>query len=122
MGGVCRRAVGTLILMAERGYRDGMRLAWFLATLAVPGWFTVTFRSIAVDAVTGVAIATLLALFARPFAGHAHDLGAERRADRRRGRLTGLLSDALNRILIPGTVLEAGSHRGFFPTSSAGCS
>jgi hypothetical protein len=97
--------IGTLILMGERGWRDGMRLAWFLATLAVPWWFTVSFRSIAVDAMTGVAIATLLALFTRPFAG-----------TRTTWMLsdvlivavvaTGVISDGVNRILIPGTVLE----------------
>ena len=97
--------VGTLVLMADRGFHDGLRLAWFLATLAVPGWFAITFRSIGLDAVTGVTVATLLALLGRPYAG---------------GRPTWVLtdfllasvvlscivSDALNRILIPGTVVE----------------
>jgi len=97
--------VGTLVLMGERGYRDGMRLAWFLATLAVPWWFTVPFKSIAVDAMTGVAIATLLALFTRPFTG-----------TRTTWMLTdllvvavvaaGVISDGVNRILIPGTIVE----------------
>ena len=44
--------VGTLVLMADRGFKDGLRLAWFLATLAVPGWFAFTFRSVGLDAVT----------------------------------------------------------------------
>src|SRR5262245_9106708 len=96
--------IGSLVLMAERGYRDGMRLAWFLATLAIPGWFTVSFRSITLDAMTGVAIATLVTLAFRPFSGT---------------RTTWVLSDLLviavvvagviwdggNRVLIPGTVL-----------------
>src|SRR4051812_43866511 len=61
--------VGTLILMADRGVKDGLRLAWFIATLAVPAWFTVTFRSIGLDAVTGIAVATLVTLLTRPFSG-----------------------------------------------------
>jgi hypothetical protein len=97
--------VGTLVLMADRGFKDGLRLAWFLATLAVPGWFAVTFRSIGLDAVTGVATATLGALMVRPFTGARTTwvLG-----DLLLGSiiLACILSDALNRILIPGTVLE----------------
>ncbi len=27
--------IGTLLVVSERGYRDGMRIAWFAATLAV---------------------------------------------------------------------------------------
>jgi len=97
--------LGTLVLMADRGFRDGMHLAWFLVTLAIPGWFTVTFRSITLDAVTGMAVATVLVLLLRPFPGA-------------RSRwvlsdvlvcgivLAGLVSDAVNRLLIPGTVFE----------------
>jgi hypothetical protein len=97
--------VGTLVLMAERGYRDGMRLAWFLATLAVPGWFTVAFRSITLDAMTGVAIATLLTLAFRPFSGTRStwvlsDLLLVAVV------MAGVISDGVNRVLIPGTVLE----------------
>jgi hypothetical protein len=97
--------VGTLVLMADRGFRDGLRLAWFLATLAVPFWFHVTFRSVGLDAVTGVAVATLAALLGQPFTG-----------SRTTWMLSDvllvsiilacILSDALNRILIPGTILE----------------
>ncbi|HKB03987.1 MAG TPA: hypothetical protein VKD90_17320 [Gemmataceae bacterium] len=97
--------VGTLVLMAERGYRDGMKVAWFAATLAVPGWLTVSFRSIAVDAITGVTLATLIATLRQPFAGSRTRwvlcdvlVGAF--------VLTCVLSDAVNRILIPGTVIE----------------
>jgi hypothetical protein len=97
--------VGTLVLMADRGFHDGLRLAWFLATLAVPGWFNIIFRSIGLDAVTGVATATLIALMGRPFAGARTTwvltdllLGT--------AILSAILSDALNRILIPGTVFE----------------
>jgi hypothetical protein len=97
--------VGTWVLMADRGFRDGMRLAWFLATLAVPAWFTVTFRSITLDAITGVTSATALALLFRPFEG------ARTRwvlSDVLVGGivLAGIVSDALNRILIPGTIFE----------------
>lgn len=97
--------LGTLILMAERGYRDGMRLAWFLATLAVPGWFFASFRSITVDAMTGMALATLLAMCFRPFSGTRttwvlSDLLLVAVI------LAGVISDAVNRTLIPGTVLE----------------
>jgi hypothetical protein len=96
---------GTLMLISERGYRDGMKLGWFLATLAVPGWLSVSFRSITLDAITGVVLGTLIAALGRPFEGA-------------RGRwvlsdvlvaavvLSCVLSDALNRILIPGTVIE----------------
>lgn len=96
---------GTLVLMADRGFKDGLRLAWFLATLAVPFWFTVTFRSVTLDAVTGVAVATLFALMGRPYTGNRPvwmltDLLVVGVV------LSGILSDALNRILIPGTVLE----------------
>ena len=42
--------VGTLVLMADRGFKDGTSLAWFLATLAVPAWFNVFLRSITLDA------------------------------------------------------------------------
>lgn len=96
---------GTLVLMAERGFHDGLRRAWFIATLAVPGWFFVALRSITLDAVTGVGLATLLAALFRPFPG-----------SRTRPVLSDLLvvaivlaavaSDAINRLLIPGTVLE----------------
>jgi hypothetical protein len=96
---------GTLVLMSERGYRDGMRTAWFLASLAVPGWFTVTFRSLTFDAVSGVALATLVVTFLRPFPGSQSRwvlsdllLGAV--------VLAGFISDAANRMLIPGTVLD----------------
>jgi hypothetical protein len=97
--------VGTLVLMAERGYRDGMKVAWFAVTLAVPAWLTVSFRSIAVDAITGVTLANLIATLRQPFAG-----------SRTRWVLCDLLvaafvvtcvvSDAVNRILIPGTIIE----------------
>jgi hypothetical protein len=97
--------VGTLLIMSERGYRDGMRIAWFTATLAIPWWFTVTFRSIGLEAVTGVALGTLIATLVRPFTG------ARTRwmlSDLLLGSLvlSGVISDALNRTLIPGTVLE----------------
>lgn len=97
--------VGTLVLLADRGFHDGLRLAWFLATLAVPGWFAVTFRSIGLDAVTGVAVATLVALMGRPFTGGRP---VWMWTDLLLGSviLSCVLSDALNRILIPGTVLE----------------
>src|SRR5690348_2868716 len=97
--------VGTLVLMADRGFHDGLRLAWFLATLAVPGWFNVIFRSIGLDAVTGVAVATLVALMGRPFAGARTTWVL---TDLLLGTviLSAILSDALNRILIPGTVFE----------------
>jgi hypothetical protein len=97
--------VGTLVLMADRGYHEGLRLAWFLATLAVPGWFTVIFRSISLDAVSGVAVGTFAAMLARPFHGVRTTwvlsdllvLGIV---------VSGVISDATNRILIPGTVIE----------------
>jgi hypothetical protein len=97
--------VGTLVLMAEYGYRDGMKFAWFAATLAVPGWLNATFRSVGVDAVTGVALATLLATLARPFPGARTRWAL---SDVLVGVLVlaCLLSDAVNRILIPGTVVE----------------
>jgi O-antigen ligase len=96
---------GTLVLMAERGYRDGMKFAWFAATLAVPAWLTVSFRSVGLDAITGVTLATCVATLSRPFAG------ARTRwvlSDLLVGAfvLACILSDALNRVLIPGTVLE----------------
>ena len=96
--------LGTLVLMAERGYRDGMRLAWFLATLAVPGWFFVSFRSVTVDAMTGVALATLLAMCFRPFSGTrttwvVSDLLLIAVI------LAGVISDAVNRTLIRGRSL-----------------
>ena len=97
--------LGTLLLMSERGYLDGMRTAWFVATLAIPAWFAVTIRSITLDAVTGVGLAAILATLVRPFAGA-----------RSRWVLTDLLigavvtaaivSDIVNRKLIPGTVVE----------------
>lgn len=97
--------IGTLILIGERGYHNGLRVAWFVVTLAVPGWFIVQFRSITLDAVTGVGLAVLLATLVRPYSG-----------SRVRWVLTDLLmaavvlsailSDALNRILIPGTVVD----------------
>jgi hypothetical protein len=97
--------IGTLILIGERGYHNGLRAAWFLATLAIPGWFIVQFRSITLDAVTGVGLAVLLSTLVRPPS-----------AVRVRWVLTDLLmgaivlsaiiSDAFNRILIPGTVVD----------------
>lgn len=97
--------VGTWVLMADRGFHDGLRLAWFLATLAVPFWFKLTFRSVGLDAVTGVAVATLVALMGRPFIGSRTTWVL---SDLLLGCivLSALLSDALNRILIPGSVLE----------------
>jgi hypothetical protein len=97
--------VGTLVLMADRGFKDGMRLAWFLATLAVPGWFYVIFRSITLDAMTGVAVATFAVLLARPFTGLrttwvVSDFLVALLV------LSAIAADAVNRILIPGTVLE----------------
>jgi hypothetical protein len=97
--------VGTLVLMADRGFKDGLRLAWFLATLAVPCWFNVFLRSITLDAMTGVALATLAALLSRPFTGvrttwALSDLLLAVLI------LTSIASDTVNRILIPGTVLE----------------
>ncbi len=97
--------VGTLVLIADRGFHDGLRLAWFLATLAVPGWFNVIFRSIGLDAMTGVGVATLVALLVRPFHGVRTNWVL---SDLLLGTviLSALVSDALNRILIPGTVFE----------------
>jgi hypothetical protein len=97
--------VGTLVLMAERGYRDGMKVAWFAATLAVPAWLTVSFRSIGLDAITGVTLATVVATLARPFRGSQTRWVL---CDLLVGVfvVTCALSDAVNRILIPGTVLE----------------
>ena len=97
--------VGTLLIMSERGYRDGMRIAWFITTLAIPWWFTVTFRSIVLEAVTGVALGTLIATFLRPFSGVRTRWML---SDFLLGGivLAGVLSDATNRTLIPGTVLE----------------
>lgn len=97
--------VGTLVLMAERGYRDGMKIAWFAATLAVPAWLTVSFRSVALDAITGVTLATFVATLTRPFAGTRTRWMV---SDLLVGAfvLTCVVSDALNRSLIPGTVLE----------------
>jgi hypothetical protein len=97
--------VATLILIGERGYYVGMRAAWFIATLAVPGWFIVNFRSVRLDAVTGVALATLLSTLLRPYSGARtrwvlSDLLIAGIV------LTAILSDALNRMLIPGTVIE----------------
>jgi hypothetical protein len=97
--------VGTLVLISERGYHGGLRAAWFVATLAVPWWLLVKFRSIELDAATGVALGALLATFVRPFVGA-----------RTRWVLSDLLlvavvlaaiaSDVWNRTLIPGTVIE----------------
>ena len=97
--------VGTLVLMADRGFSDGLRLAWFLATLAVPGWFAITFRSIGLDAVAGVAVAALIALLNRPYTG-ARPTWVLTDLLLAGVVLSALVSDALNRILIPGTVLE----------------
>lgn len=97
--------IGTLILVAERGYHNGLRAAWFIATLAVPSWLIVQFRSITLDAVTGVGFGTLFATLVRPY-------------DAARVRwvlsdlliagvvLSAIVSDAFNRSLIPGTVLD----------------
>ena len=97
--------VGTLVLMADRGFHDGLRLAWFLATLAVPGWFNVIFRSIGLDAVTGVGVATVIALMGRPFTGTRTTWVL---SDLLLGTVivSAIIADALNRILIPGTVFE----------------
>jgi hypothetical protein len=97
--------VGTLILISERGFRDGMRMAWFLATLAVPGWFTVGFRSVALDAITGMSLATFVAMLRQPFHGKRStwmlsDLLLVAVV------IVAIVSDAFNRVLIPGTVLE----------------
>jgi hypothetical protein len=96
---------GTWMLVAARGYADGTKIAWFVATLAVPGWLIANFRSISLDAVTGVALAMLLATLNRPYSGTRPrwvlcDLMVALVV------LTAILSDALNRILIPGTVIE----------------
>ncbi|HEX3151191.1 MAG TPA: hypothetical protein VHR66_24145, partial [Gemmataceae bacterium] len=97
--------IGTLVLMADRGVKDGLRLAWFIATLAVPAWFTVSIRSIGLDAVTGIALATWIALLTRPFTGVRTKwmmsdllLGAM--------ILSCIVADLKNQLLIPGTVLE----------------
>ncbi len=97
--------LGTLILISERGFHEGMRTAWFLATLSVPTWFIVQFRSVTLDAISGVGMATLLAAFFRPYSGAGSrwvlsDLLLAGVV------LSALLSDATNRILIPGTVLD----------------
>jgi hypothetical protein len=97
--------VGTLILISERGFRDGMRMAWFLATLAVPWWFTVGFRSVALDGVTGMSLATFVAMFGRPFHGNRSTWML---SDLLLGVVVvvAIISDALNRVLIPGTIVE----------------
>ena len=96
---------GSLVLMSERGYRDGMRIAWFIATLAIPAWFAVKFRSVTFDTVSGVALGVLIATLFRPFSGLRtrwvlSDLliGAV--------VLTAYASDVVNRALIPGTMLD----------------
>lgn len=96
---------GTLYLVSERGFRDGMRIAWFLATLAVPGWFTVAFRSVALDAITGMCLATLVAMLRQPYHGQR---ATWLLSDLLLGLVViiAILSDALNRVLIPGTVVE----------------
>jgi len=97
--------IGTLLLMSERGYRDSIRVAWFAATLAVPAWFHLSFRSVDLGAITGVGLATVLATLFRPFEGT-------------RSRwvildllllfivLSATISEVVNRTLIPGTIFE----------------
>jgi hypothetical protein len=97
--------VGTLVMMAHRGFKDGLRLAWFVATLAVPCWFNLFLRSITLDAMTGVALATFAALLVRPFRG-VRTNWAVSDVTLAVLILTCILSDAVNRILIPGTVIE----------------
>jgi hypothetical protein len=96
---------GALALMADRGYRDGMKLAWFIVTLAVPGWFVVTFRSVSVDGITGVALAILLATLYQPLTGFRPRWAI---ADVCLGLvfLATVVSDAANRMLIPGFLVE----------------
>lgn len=96
---------GALTLMADRGYRAGLKLAWFLATLAVPGWFAVTFRSVSVDGITGVALAVLVATLYQPMTGFRPRWAV---ADVCLGLvvLATVVSDAANRVLIPGFLVE----------------
>lgn len=103
-GFICGFA-GSLVLIAERGYRDGMRFAWFIATLAVPCWFAVKFRSVTFDTVSGVALGVLIATLFRPFSGTRTRWVL---SDLMIGLvvLTAFTSDTVNRALIPGTIID----------------
>lgn len=96
--------LGGLFLMGDRGYRDGMKLAWFVAAIVVPYWFQVAFRSITVDALTGVAFAVVLATLYRPVDGRPRFTACD--ASLLLIVTTCIASELANRTLIPGTLYE----------------
>ena len=104
-GAILATFVGALLLISERGYRDGWRSAWFIAVLVVPAWLAVTFRSIRLDPTLAVAAATLGVALFRRFRGvrttwTVSDILLAVLC------LTFVVSDALTRTLIPGSLFE----------------
>ena len=97
--------VGTLILVTDKGYRYGTAAAWFIVTMAVPSWLAITFRSIHLDPTMMVGIAVILMGLFRPFNGSRFrwspiDISVLSIL------VMCVVSDALNRLLIPGTVIQ----------------